>query len=230
MNSVSVKFDSLVEDDQLLINLGKGVWLMDNHRWALKVWETERKHTRYSLVHADYHWDAGYDFHGHPEQEARLLSASSAEVAEIVAAGTWIKFDSFIAPAVRRGLVNTVHFYCFQDDAEPIDESILKICGATQVCHSSVESLGASYITGPLIFDLCLDLFNRSDQWEEGDLWSDGEILHFLEVVQPLVVRADIVTISLSFNYSGTHSDTRHLAKLVVPSLLAQRRDAQQRR
>jgi len=223
---MSIDFDSLVKDDQFLTNVGEGIWLMDDHRWALKVWETERKHNSYTLVHADYHWDACYDFHDTPEQEARLLSASPADVAELVAAGKWIKLDSFIAPAIRRGLVSTVHFYCFQDEDEALDEDLLKSCGVKQVFHRSVESLAVAHIDGPLIFDLCLDLFNRSDQWEEGDLWSDEEISHFLEAVRPLVVESDIVTIAMSFNYSGAHADTRHLAKLVVPTLLAQRHDA----
>ena len=223
MTPMPIDFDSLVEDDQFLANVGERIWLMDDHRWALKVWETERKHKSYTLVHADYHWDACYDFDAAPEPEARLLAASPADVAKLVAAGKWIKLDSFIAPAIRRGLVNTVHFYCFQDEDEALDADFLRSCRAKQVSHSSIESLAAIHIDGPLIFDLCLDLFNRSDQWREGDLWSDEEISHFLESVRPLAVGADIVTIAMSFNYSGTHADTRHLAKLVVPTLLAQR-------
>ncbi|HZX30908.1 MAG TPA: UPF0489 family protein [Rhodocyclaceae bacterium] len=224
---MSLDFDSLSEDDQFLAHVGEGIWLMDDHRWALKVWETNRKQDSYALIHADYHWDACYDFYDSPEQEARLLSASSSDLAELVAAGEWIKLDSFIAPAIRRGLINTVHFYCFQDEDEALDEDLLKSCGAKQVFHSSVESLAAANIDGPLIFDLCLDLFNRSDQWEKGDLWSDEEISRFLEAVRPMVVRSDIVTIAMSFNYSGTHADTKHLARLVVLTLLAQRHDAQ---
>lgn len=227
MKPVPVDFDSLVEDDQFLTNIGQGIWLMDDHRWALKVWETERKHNRYTLIHADYHWDACYDFHDHPKHEASLLSASANDVAELVAAGEWITLDSFIAPAVRRGLIHTVHFYCFQDADEAFDKEFLASCGAKQVRHSSVASLAAAQIEDPLIFDLCLDLFNRSDQWEEGDLWSDKEISLFLEAVRPLIVRANILTIAMSFNYSGSHADTRHLVKLVVPTLLAQRHDQQ---
>lgn len=196
---------------------------MDDHRWALKVWEMEKKYSRYTLIHADYHWDACYDFRDNPEHEARLRSASPIEVADLVAAGEFIKFDSFIAPAILRGLVNIVHYYCFQEDGEKLDDDLLQLSGAKQIVHSSVDSLVSAPIDGPLIFDLCLDLFNNSDQWEEGSLWPDEDILHFLESVSPLVAKSDIVTIAMSFNYSGTHSDTKHLAKLVVPILLAQR-------
>ena len=34
---------------------------MDDHRWALFIWEQHRQKTggaRYSLMHADYHWDS----------------------------------------------------------------------------------------------------------------------------------------------------------------------------
>jgi UPF0489 domain len=221
-------FDDLAEDESFLVDLGHGVWLMDDHRWALKVWETERRHDRYTLVHADYHWDGCYEFHEQPEEEARLALASSARVADLVAAGEWIKYDSFIAPAVKRGLVHAIHFYCLQDDAgdDALDEDFLRSCGARQVVHETPEQLASAQIDGPLIFDLCLDLFNRSDQWAEGDLWSDPEVLGFLETMRPLISQAELVTVSMSFNYSGTPSDTRHLTELVVPKLLAYRVDA----
>jgi hypothetical protein len=227
MRTEPVDFDSLVQDDQFLANIGEGVWLMDDHRWALKVWETERKHDSYTLIHADYHWDACYDFDPHSEEEARLLSASAADMVGFISAGAQIKLDSFIAPAVRRGVIHVVHFYCLQDDAEALDAGLLELCGAEQVIHSSVGSLAAANIDGPVIFDLCLDLFNRSDFWEDGDLWSNEEILRFLESVRPLVIGAEIVTVAMSFGHSGTAADTRHLAKLVVPILLSQRHDAQ---
>jgi len=219
---------SLKEDERYLAALGHGVWLMDDHRWALKVWETEKRADRYVLAHADYHWDGCYDFHGDSDQEAKLVSATSAELAEMVSAGEWIRYDSFIAPAVRRGLVRTVHFYCLQDDAgdDALDEDFLARCGARQVVHADAASFAAADIDEPLIFDLCLDLFNRSDEWAEGDLWTDKEIVEFLVTVEPLIKAAEIVTISMSFNYSGTVADTRHLTGLVVPRILALRGDA----
>lgn len=214
---------SLVEDDSYLANIGNGVWLMDDHRWALKVWETERTHSSYTLVHADYHWDGCYDFHDLPEEEAQLIAAPSQRIAELVAEGEMISYDSFIAPAVKRGLIHTVHFYCLQrgpgDDA--LDEDFLQDCGATQIIHLDAQSLAAAKLVGPTIFDLCLDLFNRSDNWAEGALWPDTEVLAFMAMVRPLIKQAELVTVSLSFNYSGTAADTRHLAKLVLPEVLA---------
>jgi hypothetical protein len=218
-----VDFSALVEDDGYLADLGNGVWLMDDHRWALKVWEAERKSQSYSLIHADYHWDSCYDFDGSKEMEQELMHSSPAQVAELVAKGEWIRYDSFIAPAIRRGLVHTVHFYCLQDSISDnaLDSDFLAACGAKQILHSDAGSLAASHIEGSSIFDLCLDLFNRSDQWAEGELWPDTEIEQFLVVVRPLIQAAELVTISMSFNYSGTAADTRHLAEFVVPRLLS---------
>lgn len=198
---------------------------MDDHRWALKVWEVERMHHHYTLVHADYHWDGCYDFHDQPEQEARLVTASSAETAHLVEEGEWIRYDSFIAPAVKRGLVHTIHFYCLEDGVgdKGIDVEFLRACGAKQTLHDDPQALATCQIAGPMLFDLCLDLFNRSEQWQEGDLWSDSEVLDFLKTVKPLVASAELVTVSMSFNYSGTATDTRHLARLVIPELLAYR-------
>jgi hypothetical protein len=217
------EFASLVEDDTYLANIGRGVWLMDDHRWALKVWEVERTNNSYTLVHADYHWDGCYDFHELPDEEVRLIAATSEQLAELVAEGRLVQYDSFIAPAVRRGLIHTVHFYCRQhglgDDA--LNEEFLQTCGATQVIHTDAQSLAATQLVGPVIFDLCLDLFNRSDRWGEGDLWSDEEVMAFMTMTRSLIKQAEIVTVSLSFNYSGTASDTRHLAELILPEILA---------
>jgi hypothetical protein len=225
---ININLDSLSEDPAFLADLGNGVWLMDDHRWALKVWETERKHDHYTLVHADYHWDGCYDFHDQPDAERMLVDASPDQVAKLVAEGEWIKYDSFIAPAVRRGLVHTVHFYCLQDGMgdDALDEDFLHTCGARQVLHATPGQLSKANIVGPSIFDLCLDLFNRSDEWAEGDLWTDAEIDSFLNEVGSLVSEAELVTVSLSFNYSGTSEQTRHLAKVVLPQILGRRGDA----
>ncbi len=218
---------SLVENPDYLTEIGHGVWLMDDHRWALKVWEAQRTHHSYTLVHADFHWDACYDFHGVAEEEARLVAASSEEIGRLVAEDKWIRFDSFIAPAIKRGLIHTVHFFCLQDDPgdNGLHEEFMTACQAEQFLHKTPRELAGARIDGPWIFDLCLDLFNKCDAWKEGDLWKDQEILAFLETVRHLIEGAEIVTVSLSFNYSGADGDTRHLAALVLPVLLAYRGD-----
>ena len=214
----AINFSELVEGDDYLVNLGRGVWLMDNHRWALKVWENEKSNQSYSLIHADYHWDNCYDFHDSAEMEGQLLQASSAQIAQLVADDKRVRFDSFIAPALRRRLIHSVHFYCLQNegDENAFDSDFLLLCGATQFVYTDIASLANAQIDGSFIFDLCLDLFNKSEQWGEGELWSDTEIKYFLHTVRHFIQSAELVTVSMSFNYSGTVADTRHLTELVV--------------
>jgi len=200
--------------------LPTGVWLMDDHKWALFVWEQHRQKVggqRYSLMHADYHWDSTDDFRDDDEAQTELAKADADGLRAMTAASEYITYDSFIAPAVRRGLFSEVHFYCLQIDSEPLDDDLCDAFETPQHLHPDATSLAAAVPASPLIFDLCLDLFNHSDNYDDGDLWSDGEVLAFLEAVKHHIQAAELVTISLSFGCSGTADDTRHLAELVVP-------------
>jgi hypothetical protein len=224
----SVDVESLKRDDHFCIDLGQSVWLMDNHKWALYVWECFRQQVgghRFTLAHADYHWDGGYDFYGDQQREKKLLDADLDQLRAFIEEEEWIRYDSFIAPAVARGMFDVVHFYCLQGDECDIgiDEDVRKPTGTEQVVHETPKSLASLKATSPLIFDLCLDLFNKSDEFQKGDLWPDEEILRFLDIVRPLVNNASLVTISLSFDCSGTAQDTQHLAALVLPVIQAWR-------
>lgn len=224
---MAVDFSALKEDTNYFEPLPAGVWLMDDHKWALFIWEQHRLRVgggRYSLMHADYHWDSTDDFRDDEEAQAELKAADSHGLRAMTAAGERITYDSFIAPAVRRGLFSEVHFYCLQDDSEPLDEDLCEVFETPQHLHADAASLGAAVPVGPLIFDLCLDLFNHSDNYYEGYLWSDGEVCAFLEAVKHHIQAAELVTISLSFGCSGTADDTRHLAKLVLPRMVEWRR------
>ena len=216
--------DSLTEDDKFLIELDSNIWLMDNHRWAYYTWEKFRLKSdipKFSLVHADYHWDGGNDFHSLPEKEQELLHGNLDSIFQLVHEGNWIRFDSFIAPAVIRGFLSEVHFYCNQDDSYDvgIEEGLLARMGTLQTIHDDVKTLSNHQFTHPVIFDLCLDLFNESDGWFDGDLWSESKIMQFLTSIKKTICEAELVTVSLSFGYSGTEDDTRWLAKLVIPTL-----------
>lgn len=221
-------FSLLAPSDNFLLDLGQGVWLMDDHRWALLVWEEQRKSNRYTLVHADQHWDGCYDFYEDPEAEQELINADVSAIKKYLVEDQLIRFDSFIAPAVKRGLFDVVHFYCTEDKSNDIgmyDEWLTSV-GGKQVIHASGMSLATAKFHFPVIFDLCLDLFNRSDQMGEGDLWSPAEIREFLESIKHIIAAAELITVSLSFEYSGSHKDTRNLAKLVVPILMSYRHAA----
>jgi len=222
-----IDYASLEPSDTYLVHLGANVWLMDDHRWALLVWERERTSQRYTLVHADQHWDAVYDFYGRDE-EADLLRADVSGIEAYLRENKLIRYDSFIAPALSRGVVDVVHFYCTENRGNEVGlySEFLKSVDAVQFIHPTVESLAAADLRPPVIFDLCLDLFNRSDQWAEGDIWSETEICSFFEATRHIVGEAEMVTVSLSFNYSGTHEDTRSLAELALPMILGYRHAA----
>ncbi|MDN7176972.1 UPF0489 family protein [Caballeronia sp. SEWSISQ10-4 2] len=219
-----IDFNQLQPDGEYLSDLGSDVWLMDDHRWAFLVWTRfglEREIGRFSLVHADHHWDSINDFHENEEARDRLLAAELTEIEAMVRNEERIQYDSFIAPAVIRKLVTEVHFFCKQTGTEPgLGERLLIDTGAREYMHDDAGQLAQVQFDGPVIFDLCLDLFNRSDMWATGDLWTDDDIRYFLERVRPVIERAAVVTVSLSFDYSGTEDDTRHLAALVVPAIV----------
>ncbi|MGA9912058.1 MAG: UPF0489 family protein [Paraburkholderia sp.] len=213
----------LQPDDDYLAALGEDIWLMDDHRWALLVWERfahERRVRPFSLVHADFHWDGVNDFYQNEEQRNRLLGADLLTLETMIREDNWIRYDSFIAPAVIRGLFNDVHFFCLQDDTDPgVDQDTLDAAGAHQTLHQDAAELSHAKFDAPVILDLCLDLFNRSDQWLTGDLWTDAEVTDFLDQMRPLIEQAELVTVSLSFGCSGSEADTRHLASRVLPLL-----------
>ncbi len=230
---MKIDYQALDRDDEYVLQLGSDTWMMDNHKWALWVWERFAGTSgaeKFTLVHADHHWDGGYDFFDSPAEEAEMLGADLKTLHSIIAEGNWIRYDSFIAPAVMRGRLDTVHFFCKQDNGGDIGigNEVLAAGGATQILHASVESLASIEVAHPLIFDLCLDLFNSESKMEYGsELWPDEEVVGFLEAVRPLVESACLVTISLSFGCSGTPDDTKHLAKQVVPRILEWRANRQ---
>jgi hypothetical protein len=126
-----------------LSTLGIPFWLMDNHKWALYVWESFKLQVqgdRFTLAHADYHWDGIYDFQCDPEQERKLLAADLGDLRIFIEEDEWIKYDSFIAPAVARGLFDTLHFYCLQHDVCDIgiDENVRNRVGVNQVIHNDL--------------------------------------------------------------------------------------------
>ncbi|MBN3790102.1 UPF0489 family protein [Burkholderia sp. Ac-20353] len=225
-----VEIYSLEPNDALLQDLGFEIWLMDDHRWAFYAW----KHfsavsgiNRFTLVHVDYHWDSVNEFRDDEHAIAELRSVNLDDLYRMVNADDLIGFDSFIAPAIILGLVNEVHFFCRQDDGDlGLDDDLLGRYGARQTLHNDIDSLAAVRFEQPVIFDLCLDLFNNSDRWGEGDLWPDVEVVDTLRHLRPVIEMAALVTVSLSFNYSGSEEDTQHLASLILP-LLTQWRHAQ---
>lgn len=70
-----------------------------------------------------------------------MLGADLPTLETMIREDNWIRYDSFIAPAVIRGLVSDVHFYCLQGDTEPgIDQDTLDAAGSRQTLHQEVVS------------------------------------------------------------------------------------------
>lgn len=138
-----------------------------------------------------------------------------------------IQYDSFIAPAVRRRIIKTIHWFCLQSehDTEPgFEDEFLSEFECRQIFHNNHADFIDAPIDKPILFDLCLDLFNHNDgQWSEGSIWSDDDIDSFLQSCRKLICNAEVVTVSLSFGYSGRTADTIALARYILPRIYEQR-------
>jgi hypothetical protein len=216
--------ENLGPDDFYFEEIHPNVWLMDDHRWAYYIWEKSLQQDRgkkpRTLVHLDYHWDGVNDFQSATDQNRLLRTSELDEIYRMVSEGIRLRKDSFIAPAIIRGLIEEVHFLCFQCDTTPgIDPELLDLYGLKQFFHPDLSSL-LKYAPQGSLFDIDLDIFNRSGHWAEGDLWTDIEISQFLDGCIPLLESSVLVTIAMSFNYSGSADDTRYLSRLVVPTIV----------
>lgn len=212
---------ALKENDEYYEKIANDIWLMDNHRWAYYVWELNRgvfNDCKAPIIHIDYHWDAGDDFYNSPDKEAEFKSLTLNELKSLVQEGNRIRYDSFICPAIIRGISNEVHFLCFQGDGadEGIYEGSLNKHNAHQYIYRSSTELKKLNIKTPYIFDFCIDVFNRSEKYYTGVIWSMEEIEGLLSDIKHLVIGASIVTISMSYGYSGTKEDTSRLTKHIL--------------
>ncbi len=220
-----IPFGDLKPDDEFVEPLPYGVWLMDNHKWALSVWAHHHVGPRRWLFHADHHWDAVDLFREADQGQAALLAADANTLDEWIRDEYLIQYDAFIAPAVRKGFFEQIHFYCTQNDEwdRGLDPALCDMMGVVQTLHPNVDSFAGVNAQAPIVFDLCLDLFNDATMYFKSDLWSDAAIISTLAALAHHVKAAELVTVSLSFGYSGTEDDTRRLAALVVPRLIALR-------
>lgn len=226
MNDIKCSaLDNIEQGEKYYEELYPNVWLMDNHKWAFYAWEVYRfRHAGKIpsiLVHIDMHWDGVNDFQN-SETVAKLINASDEQsLMDLMVRKSSIRYDSFIAPAIIRGFVREVHFYCVQDEADiGLDADLLHRYDARQFIHKNIDSLIQQVDGRPILFDFDLDIFNKSEQWSEGDIWPEGDIVSFLDKCAELVLNSSLCTIAMSFNYSGTANDTRYLARLVVPKII----------
>jgi hypothetical protein len=203
------------------LEIAPGVWVMDDHKWALWVWATHRDTLGKTLFHVDYHWDGADDFSGDEDSLIGLLSDSKA-LKKVISEDRMIRKDSFISPAVRGHFFKDIHFYCYQRNIEPgLNPEILIHNRVRQYIHPDI-STALNYINPvDTALDLDVDIFNRSTYFGHGDVWANDEILSFLDTLKDLVQKAPLITIALSYCYSGTEADTHRLAELILPWILS---------
>ena len=220
MNMRFPDIDNFKMNSQYLEEIFPGIWLMDDHRWAYYVWEKvfleNGRERPFALVHLDCHWCGVNDFHGDPSAARKLVETNDiAGIHSLVQNNTDVQKDSFIVPSIIRGVVDEVHFYCRQTCTGPgLYPPLLKEHNARQFIHETTKSLISHKISKPIIFDIDLDIFNKSDIWDEGDLCADREIVDFLRMCSDMIQTSSVVTAAMSFGDSGTEQDTRHLTKL----------------
>lgn len=222
------RIDDIVLNDQFYEEIYPGVWLMDNHKWAF--WARLNHFTQHAtglpakLFHFDYHWDAVNDF----QNEASLSDLSKKSLSEMyqLVSEDFIQKDSFIAPAIIKGFFNEIHFYCKQKNPQiGFSVEFLNSYMAKQYIYKKIEVMNAATIKTPYAFDLDIDLFNDSEMYLESKLWTESQMYDFFCICRPLIQNASVVTIAMSFGYSGTKEDTKWLTQYVVSKILEIKRN-----
>ncbi len=94
--------------------IAPAVWLMSDHKWAWYAWESSLRTRPLKLIHLDYHWDNLNDFRSPADIDYLRSIVDLNEIHNLTASDKdhRVREDSFIAPAIIRGLVNEIHFCC----------------------------------------------------------------------------------------------------------------------
>lgn len=217
--------NNIKEDPEYFEEIHPNVWLMDDHKWACYVWESNYRKIGdlpSTLVHIDYHWDAISDFVD--DHAISLIEKPSLEeLAELIKVDQFIRKDSYIAPAIIKNQIKNIYFFCRQTDTEiGFYKPFLDEYRAKQVIANDIEDLSQQISDTEILLDIDIDIFNKTRQWAESDLWEKEEIISFLYACKNLIQNAKIITIAMSHNYSGTPEDTSYLTELTVTKILEQ--------
>lgn len=218
-------FNNFTWDDEYFEEIHPNVWLMDDHKWAYYIWEKFRYENTVKiplvLAHLDYHWDGINDFK-ELDIKKNLIEIDNLEsIYQLFAHPSRIIRDSFIAPAIIRGIVKEVHFFCFQNNTEiGLDETLLEIFHAKQFIHGSIETLKKEIGERSVLFDLDLDIFNRSTNTLKPDLWEKHEILNLIHSCSKMIKNSLLITVAMSSMYIGTEEDTRKITRTVIPAII----------
>jgi hypothetical protein len=191
----------LKEEELFYSEIGHSIWLMNDHKWAFLGWEKSCKRRPAILAHLDWHWDGINDFRNPQDYDHLRNIKSHEELKELIAENRLIRRDSFIAPAIIKGITDEVHFFCLQNNTESgLDDELLQSYGVDEIRHTSIEDLVRVLRNGqkPLIMDLDLDLFNRDTPFYAEGAELSRKIIEFLDKCGSLFERAEVVTIAKS--------------------------------
>jgi len=92
------KLECNKEDNNYCEHISSDIWLVDNHRWAYYAWEKHRinkKINKFSLVHVDYHWDGGNEFHNLLEMEQKLVDSNLGDIFNFVKHDELVTFVTY---------------------------------------------------------------------------------------------------------------------------------------
>ena len=223
----------LKEEDLYYEEISPSIWLMNDHRWALLGWDKSCKRRPAILVHLDWHWDGINDFGDNQDYYDRLLDANThEELRHLIAEDGLVRRESFISPAIIKGITDEVHFFCLQKNTQRgLDARLLQKHRANEFRHDSIQGLvhALDNTNKPLIVDLDLDLFNRDTPFyaDGAKLW--GSITAFLGLLHHLFERAEVVTIAKSPGFWWIRNQepldwdrelSEELARIVVPHII----------
>jgi hypothetical protein len=206
--------------------VAKGVWVMSNHKWAWYCWEYSSKHRPIRVIHIDYHWDSLNDFTDINDIDLLTSLDTLFKIESFTATEQQglVKDDSFIAPAVIRGLINEIHFYCFQDEHPGFYQQFVEKYNLTQFVHSKIEDLLKIELVTPFILDIDLDFFNKTYFPTERDVHD------FISKIQKLLTQAEIITIAKSDLYNWKLKDGEYfdwdqsviesVSSIVIPKII----------
>lgn len=189
-------------EDLMRNQVGRDLWVMNNHKWALWAWYSAQIGKSASLLHLDWHWDGVNDFQTRKSQDELLNIAQGGGLENLIEAeNERVKYDSFIAPAIILGLVKDVHYHCFQNCGTPgLDLDLLESAGAKEYRHDSLQGVldATEDIDSPILFDLDLDLFSRDTVYFQSEDEHFSNISDFLTRSTDVIQRAAVVTIAKS--------------------------------
>jgi hypothetical protein len=204
--------------------IAPGVWVMDDHKWALWVWAINKDILPRTLFHVDYHWDGADDFTDDDDTLITLLSTPE-QLKKVLSEDRLIRKDSFIAPAIRAEFFEEIHFLCYQRNIEQgLDPDVLIKQPVRQYIHPDISPAIRLLKPDRTALDLDADIFNRSTFFGRGDLWPDESIRQFLTGLKNVIKSSPLITIALSYCYSGSEQDTHHLSELILPIILSFRK------